>query len=177
MKLLIENWRKYLDEETKALEPIAGLDTSEGRQSSVDYFWDDGEEYIAPSEAEHEKDPATGMLRFQKKNRKNIGPWEKGGEVVTFEDPGGTDTFYFVIEGGRPVFYLATAPHKDGVSTGNVRKSGGAFRATDFYKWLLDQQGVIYSDTQQTPDGKKIWKWLKADLNVEQDGDRWRATK
>ena len=181
MKQLLENWRKYLDE-VEEIEPMPGLDTPAGRQASVDYFWDGGEGYIAPSGEDHEKNPVTGHPRFEKKNRRDIGSWEVAGlpmpgEIVTFEDPSGKDTFYFVVENEKPVFYVATEPYKDGVATGNVRKSGGGFKATDFYKWLVDQHGVIYSDTQQTPAGKKIWKWLKADLNVVEDGERERASK
>jgi len=31
----------------------------------------------------------------------------------------------------------------------------------------------------QSPGGRKIWKWLKSDdkVNVEEDGDRERATR
>jgi len=174
MKLLLENWRKYMDEAAKAMPAIPGLDTQSGRQGSVDYFWDGGRENV-----EDEKDPTTGYSRFQKINRKDGGAWE-GYQLVLFNDPTGRDTFYFLLDGETPIFYIGTQPHKDGVITGNVRKSGGGdFKATDFYKWLIDQHGAIYSDTMQSPDGKKIWKWLKADkeVNVEDVGDREKATR
>ena len=178
MKLLLENWRKYLDE-VEAIEAIPGTDTQSGRQGSIDYFWDGGREYVASSEEDHEIDEKTGYPRFEKINRKDGGNWN-GYQVVLFNDKTGRDTFYFLLDGETPIFYIGTQPHKDGVITGNVRKSGGDdFRATDFYKELIDRHGVIYSDTMQSPGGRKIWKWLKADdkVNVEEDGDRERATR
>ncbi len=86
MKLLLENWRKYLDE-VEAIEAIPGTDTQSGRQGSIDYFWDGGRENL-----EDEKDPATGYPRFKKINRKDGGNW-KGYQVVLFNDPTGRDTF------------------------------------------------------------------------------------
>ena len=178
MKLLLENWREYLDE-VEGMGSIPGMETQEGRQSSIDYFWDSGRENL-----EDEKDPATGWPRFKKINRKDGGNWE-GYQMVLFNDPDGRDTFYFLLDGETPIFYIGTEPHKDGVITGNVRKSGGDdFRATDFYKWLIDQHGVVYSDEIQSPEGReKIWDWLLVDddLNVElveeEDTPRFRATK
>ena len=163
IKLILENWRKYLDE-VEAMDSIPGMETQEGRQRSIDYFWDGGRENL-----EDEKDPATGYPRFKKINRKDAGNW-KGYQMVLFNDPSGRDTFYFLLDGETPIFYIGTEPHKDGMITGNVRKSGGNFRSTDFYKWLIDQHGVIYSDKIQSPEGRgKIWDWLLVDddLNVE----------
>jgi len=179
MKLLFENWRKYL-EEVEAIAAIPGTKTQEGRQNTINYFWDGGEEYVAPNEKEHEKDPTTGWPRFEKINRKDAGAHPKfGHQVVLFNDPAGRDTFYFLLDGETPIFFIATQPHKDGIITGNVRKAGGNFRTTDFYKWLIDKYGVVYSDTQQSPAGQKIWKWLEADpkINVEKEGNRKRATR
>jgi len=158
MRFIIENWRKYLEEAPEAIDAITGQGTPEGRQDSINYFWDNGEEYISD-----EGDYA----RFNKKNRRDIGPWSGPGEVVTFEDPSGETTFYFVVDAGRPTFYIAATPHEDGVAVGNVRKSGGGFRVTDFYKWLIERHGVLYSDTQQTPMGKKIWDRLSAEDGIE----------
>ena len=45
MKLLLENWRKYLDE-VEGMSPIPGMETQEGRQASIDYFWDGGRENL-----------------------------------------------------------------------------------------------------------------------------------
>jgi len=172
MKHLLENWRQYLDE-VEAIEAIPGMDTQSGRQGSIDYFWDGGRENL-----EDEKDPATGWPRFKKINRKDGGNWN-GYQVVLFNDPSERDTFYFLLNGETPIFYIATQPYKDGVITGNVRKSGGKFYTTDFYKWLVDQHGVIYSDTMQSPGGQKIWARLAEDpeISVEEDGERLRATK
>ena len=142
MKLLFENWRKYL-EEVEEIAPIPGTGTQEGRQGTINYFWDEGRENL-----EDEEDPATGWPRFKKTNRKDGGSWS-GYQVVLFNDPGGKDTFYFLLDGETPIFFIATEPHKDGVITGNVRKAGGNFRATDFYKYLIDKHGVVYSDTMQ----------------------------
>ena len=153
IKLLFENWRKYL-EEVEAIAAIPGTETQEGRQGTINYFWDEGQENL-----EDEKDPATGWPRFKKINRKDVGSHPKfGHQMVLFNDPGGRDTFYFLLDGETPIFFIATEPHKDGVITGNVRKAGGNFRATDFYKYLIDKHGAIYSDTIQSPGGQKIWR-------------------
>ena len=40
MRLLLENWREYLDEIDER-PPIPGLNTPKGKQDSVDYFWFD----------------------------------------------------------------------------------------------------------------------------------------
>ena len=45
MKLILENWRKYLDE-VEAMDSIPGMETQEGRQRSIDYFWDGGRENL-----------------------------------------------------------------------------------------------------------------------------------
>ena len=129
MKLLLENWRKYLDEAPKAIEAIPGTGTQAGRQGTIDYFWDGGKENL-----KDEKDPATGWSRFIKINRKEGGKW-KGYQVVLFNDATGRDTFYFLLDGETPIFYIATQPHKDGVITGNVRKSGGEdFKAAEAHE-------------------------------------------
>jgi hypothetical protein len=165
MKLILENWRNYLDE-VESMGVIPGTDTYEGKQNSIDYFWGWGKENLEDAS------------KFMKTNKQEIGAW-KGNPVITFTDPTGRDTFYFVLENEWPVFYIATEPHKEGIITGNVRKSGGNFRATDFYKWLVEQYGVVYSDTFQSPGGQKIWARLGEDpeINVEEDGDRLKATK
>jgi len=98
MKLLLENWRKYMDEATKGIGPIPGTETQAGRQKTIDYFWDGGRENL-----EDEKDPITGWDRFQKTNRKDGGNWE-GYQMVLFNDPTGRHTFYFLLDGGGAHF-------------------------------------------------------------------------
>ena len=88
MKLLLENWRKYLDE----VEAFDAITTSQDEiQQSLDYFYNEH----APS----------------KGKRKDLGSW-RGSQIVSFELPGG-DLFFFVVnEEDRPLMYVAVAPFR-----------------------------------------------------------------
>ena len=170
MKLLLENWRKYLDEIDKK-PPIPGLDTPKGKQDSVDYFW---------------FDHASNMEKEGKAEREQLENWG-GFQVIRFNLKGPTpEFFYFLMDGESPKAYVAVETYEDGIKVGNVRKSGDAgFHMSELYKWLMDQHGALYSDTTQTPAGQKIWSYLQKDpdLNVvEYDAQGgmmwgWKATR
>jgi len=159
MKLLMENWRGYIEE----CEEFPEITTDQGEiQKSLDYFYKEH----APSKGE----------------RSDAGQWE-GYNLVRF-DIGGGEVFYFLVDNEDvPKAYVALQPLEDGMQVGNVRKTTGGFRVTDLYKWLIDQYGILYSDSKQTTDGQKIWTRLKDDpeLSVEEGdlpaGACWRATK
>jgi len=160
MKLLLENWRGYL-EEVEAFDTIAT--TQEEVEQSLEYFY-------------REHGPKMGK-------RKELGEW-KGHKMVSFELPEG-DLFFFVVDSeDKPKAYIAIAPFRESYAVGNVRKTkGGGFYATDLYNWLIEKFGTLYSDKQQTEGGKGIWDRFPNKEQVpteKEDGEgkwRWRASK
>ena len=143
MKLLMEKWRRYLDE----VEDFPDITNDQAEiQKSLDYFY---------------KDHAPSMGKGKK-----IGQ-EFGYDIIRFNIEKG-HIFYFLVDSeDRAKAYVALRPLKDGMQVGNVRKTKGGFGIIEFYKWIIDQHGVLYSDTKQTRAGRKIWKDLKCDDDVE----------
>ena len=161
MKLLLENWRQYLDE-VEAFDDIAT--TPEQTQQSIDSFW-------GPS--------------FDKGKQKGEEEWDD--HRIIIYDKGG-DELHFVLKDGNPVAYVAVAPFRDGYAIGNVRKNTEDFFASDLYTWLVNKYGVLYSDKVQTTSGAKTWTRLpgaeKVDTSQEDGEDkkgkprwRWRLSK
>ena len=158
MKLLFENWREYIEE----CEVFPEISTDQGEiQQSLDYFYKEH----APSKGQRNE---AGQLF--------------GYNVVRYNLDGG-DILYFLVDNEDiPKAFVALNPLEDGMQVGNVRKTTGGFRVTDLYKWLIDQYGILYSDSKQTTDGQKIWTRLKDDpeLSVEEGdlsgGACYRAT-
>ena len=155
MKLLIENWRRFIDE----VEDFDTIATSQEEiQKSLDYFY-------------REHAPNKGK-------RKDLGDW-KGNKMVSFELPEG-DLLFFVVDGeDNPIAYLAVSPFRESYAVGNVRKAeGGDFYATDLYEWLSIKFGSLYSDKAQTDSGKGIWARFtnkeKVETEKEDGEDRWR---
>ena len=160
MKLLFENWRKYL----KEVERFPDIATSqEDIQKSLDYFY-------------QEHAPKIGQ-------RENLGDW-KGHTMVKFGLSNG-EAFFFVVDSEDSAkAYVAVEPFKEGYSVGNVRKTkGGGFYTTDLYKWLVNKFGSLYSDAKQTTAGEGIWRRLQRDPEIiveepsEETEMRWRASK
>lgn len=143
MKLIIENWRRYLGE----VEDFPDITDDQSEiQKSLNYFYN-----------EHAPSLAKG---------KKIGQ-EFGHDIVRF-DIGGGELFYFLVDSENiPKAYIALNPLEDGIQVGNVRKTRGGFRITDLYKWVIEQHGVLYSDTKQTTAGRKIWSKLGSLEDVE----------
>ena len=108
--------------------------------------------------------------------RKDVGSL-KGLDIVTFNN--GTNTLMFLVnKDDTAVFYVAYRPFGKGVVIGNVR-SNGTVRATEVYAYLVDNFGTLYSDTKQTPQGRKIWDNLAKfypNLSVIDVGNRLKAT-
>ena len=158
MKLLMENWREYLDE----VERFPDIATSQDEiQQSLDYFYQDH----APSKGQ----------------RKDLGDWN-GYNMVSFNLSGGDILFFAADEADRAKAYVGVTPFEDSYAVGNVRKTkGGGFYTTDLYKWLAEQFGSLYSDSKQTTAGESIWRRLQQDpeVNMEwlEDENRWRMTK
>ena len=72
---------------------------------------------------------------------------------------------WFLYDDGEPKLFIQFSDY-------NIRKTEGGFHASDFYKFLMEQEdinpnGILYSDSQQTPGGKSIWSKLNADSDVE----------
>ena len=160
MKLLLENWREYLEE----VERFPDIATSqEDIQQSLDYFY-------------QEHAPKMGQ-------REDLGDW-KGHAMVKFGLPNGEAFFFAVDNEDRAKAYVAVEPFKEGYSVGNVRKTkGSGFYTTDLYKWLVNKFGSLYSDSKQTTAGEGIWKRLQQDPEItvkepsEETAMRWRASK
>ena len=160
MKILLERWREYIEE----VERFPDIATSQDDiQKSLDYFY-------------QEHAPSKGQ-------REDLGEW-KGHNMVKFDLSGGDMLFFVVDKTDRAMAYIAVAPFIEGYAVGNVRKTkGSGFYTTDFYKWLVDRFGNLYSDSKQTTAGESIWARLQQDseVSVEEPSEetemRWRATK
>lgn len=154
MKLLLENWRKYI-KEVEAFDDIAT--TPEQIQQSIDWF------YTSP--------------KFDRGEKKGEESWN-GHVIITYGLPKG-DEFHFVVnKDGKPVAYVASAPFRDGHAVGNIRKNTKDFYATDLYNWMTNKYGVLYSDKAQTKDGAGIWERFpnkeKVETEKEDGKGRWR---
>ena len=81
---------------------------------------------------------------------------------------------WFLYDNGEPKLFVKFSGYGDpqGLQINNIRKTEGGFYASDFYKFLMEQEdinpnGILYSDSQQTPAGKAIWDKLATDPDVE----------
>jgi hypothetical protein len=84
---------------------------------------------------------------------------------------------WFLYDDGEPKLFVKFSGYGDpqspdyGLQINNIRKTEGGFHASDFYKFLMKQpinpNGILYSDSQQTPSGKAIWDRLSSDPDVE----------
>jgi hypothetical protein len=139
----MENWRKFISE----VEDFPDITNDQSEiQKSLNYFYKEH----APSKGQDQK----------------IGQ-EFGYDIIRF-DIGGGELFYFLVDSEDvPKAYIALHPLEDGMQVGNVRKTKGAFRITELYKWLIKQHGILYSDTKQTSAGQKIWANLKNEKDIK----------
>ena len=160
MKLLIENWRKYVNE----VEDFDDFATTQDEiQKSLDYFY-------------QEHAPRLG-------EPKELGDW-KGHKMVAFELPKGGILFFAVDSSGRAKAYVAVNPFRESYAIGTVRKAHTEprFSAAELYMWLAERfGGSLYSDKAQTTGGKSIWAKLnnKEKVPTEEDGEgkwRWKLT-
>ena len=159
MKLLMEQWRQYL-EEVEDFPDIAN--SQEEIQKSLDYFY-------------KEFSPTRGK-------RQDVGSWKNYNDynLVVFNTADGKH-FYVVDGEDRAKAYIAVEPFRDSYAVGNVRKVKGVdFRIADVYEMLVDKFGSLYSDKAQTGVGREIWDRLKQNLKVEEiptpeDGDKKRT--
>ena len=172
MKLLIENWRKYVNE----VEDFDDFATTQDEiQQSLDYFYQDHA-------------PRLGKP-------KELGDW-KGHKMVAFELPEGDILFFAVDSSDRAKAYVGVAPFRESYAIGTVRKAHTEprFSAAELYMWLAERfGGSLYSDKAQTTGGKSIWAKFpeleegkppppppyKEKVPTEEDGEgkwRWRLT-
>jgi hypothetical protein len=172
MKLLIENWRKYVNE----VEDFDDFATTQDEiQKSLDYFYN----CHAPSLGKP----------------KELGDWE-GHKMVAFELAEGGILFFAVDNSDRAKAYVAVNPFRESYAIGTVRKAHTEprFSAAELYMWLAERfGGSLYSDKAQTTGGKSIWAKFpeliegepppsppyKEKVPTEEDGKgkwRWRLT-
>jgi hypothetical protein len=152
MKLLMEQWKSYLDE-VEDFPDIAN--SQEEIQKSLDYFY-------------KEFSPTKGK-------RQDLGSW-KGYNLVMFDATPGKH-FYVVDDEDIAKAYIAVEPYEDGYAVGNARKTSGGFKISEFYEYLIQQLGTLYSDKAQTSAGRKIWKHIPhEEVPTKDGGTRLKAT-
>ena len=155
MKLLMEQWREYLEE----VEDFPDITNSQEEiQKSLDDF------YVCHSP--------------QKGKAQDLGSWKDYNDykIVMFDTLDGKH-FYVVDDEDRAKAYVAVEPYEDGYAIGNVRKTEGGFKVSEFYEWIIDELGTLYSDKAQTDDGRKIWDHIPhIEVPTEDGGTRLRAT-
>lgn len=108
---------------------------------------------------------------------KKIGKFQ-GHDIIQFSD---SETLLIFLVDGKdmPVFYAGLSKHKDSYAVENVR-STGQVKATEFYRYLINQYKKLYSGDHQTPQGRKIWQNLSRtypELEITDVGDRLMATQ
>ena len=152
MKTLMEQWKSYLDE----VEDFPDIASSQEEiQKSLNYFY--------------------GVHAPGKGTRKELGKW-KGYDLVMYDlSP---DRLYFLVSNDEPKAYVATSPFADGWAVGNARKTSGGFKISEFYEYLIQQLGILYSDKVQTSAGRKIWKHIPhEEVPTKDGGTRLKATR
>jgi len=168
MKLILENWRTYLDE-VEAFDDFAN--TPEKIEKSLQYYY-------------REHAPSSGK-------RKDFGEW-MGNQLAVFEAPENNMFFFVVDKNDSPLAYIAVAPFRESYAVGAMLKKPDekSFYQTDFYEKVMEVlgKGSLYSDSKQTTGGKGIWKRFpnkeKVDTEDEDGRDeedeprwRWRLSK
>ena len=157
MKTLMEQWKSYLDEVERWPDFAS---SQEEIQKNVNYFYYDH----AP----------------EKGTRKELGKWftDEGKEydLVMYDRP--PSRLYFLVSNDEPKAYVAISPFADGWAVGNVRKTSGGFKISEFYEYLIQQLGILYSDKAQTSAGRKIWKHIPhEEVPTKDGGTRLKATR
>jgi len=136
MKLLFENWRRYLNEWTA---PQYSMTTDTTLVPRVD---------TEPAPEEEDIGAFRGHQVFQGSTED---PWD-----------GVRHTYSVISNDGNTLAALQVVAHEEGVRVKYAKKEPNInFHMSEFYEWLLPHVGAIYSDPSQTPEGEKIWQHLK----------------
>tara|TARA_R110000744_G_scaffold38039_1_gene87087 strand:- start:87 stop:581 length:495 start_codon:yes stop_codon:yes gene_type:complete len=139
----------------------------------------EGPKEITPFKLSNTQDKiATQIEEFYAKKKRysgieEIGEWN-GYELRKIVGKFDKTHRWFLYDDGVPKLFVQFSDYGDpqGLQINNIRKTEGGFNASDFYKFLMEQQdinpnGILYSDSQQTPGGKSIWSQLDADPDIE----------
>ena len=139
----------------------------------------EGPKEITPFKLSNTQDKiATQIEEFYAKKKRysgieEIGEWN-GYELRKIVGKFDKTHRWFLYDDGVPKLFVQFSDYGDpqGLQINNIRKTEGGFNASDFYKFLMGQQdinpnGILYSDSQQTPGGKSIWSQLDADPDIE----------
>ena len=139
----------------------------------------EGPKELTPFKLSNTQDKiATQIEEFYAKKKRysgieEIGEW-KGYELRKIVGKFDKTHRWFLYDDGVPKLFIKFSDYGDpqGLQINNIRKTEGGFNASDFYKFLMEQQdinpnGILYSDSQQTPGGKSIWSQLDADPDIE----------
>jgi len=142
----------------------------------------EGPKELTPFKLSNTQDKIAKQIEefYAKKKRysgiEEIGEW-KGYELRKIVGKFDNTHRWFLYDDGEPKLFVKFSGYGDpqsseyGLQINNIRKTKGAegeFKASDFYKFLMEQEdinpnGILYSDSQQTPGGKEIWDRLRAD--------------
>ena len=139
----------------------------------------EGPKELTPFKLSNTQDKiATQIEEFYAKKKRysgieEIGEW-KGYELRKIVGKFDNTHRWFLYDDGEPKLFIKFSDYGDpqGLQINNIRKTEGGFNASDFYRFLMGQQdinpnGILYSDSQQTPGGKSIWSQLDADPDIE----------
>ena len=139
----------------------------------------EGPKEITPFKLSNTQDKIAKQIEefYAKKKRysgiEEIGEW-KGYELRKIVGKFDKTHRWFLYDDGEPKLFIKFSDYGDpqGLQINNIRKTEGGFNASDFYKFLMEQtdinpNGILYSDSQQTPAGASIWIHLDKDPDIE----------
>ena len=165
MKLLMEQWRGYLEEVDvdNFSKPLTTLEIDDQVQKMIEILRQ------AQDKGEHAGfSNVNGPLSYAHKL--------KGFDIEIFEymKNGEDKKIYFLKEKDKYTFYFATKemeikPFPKGKQVTMIYNASSNIKAHEVYKHLLSNYPypVIYSDKTQTLGGAKIWDSLKGDKDIE----------
>ena len=132
MKLILENWRKYIDE----IEERPSLQDDPKKDSIEMVLWaKEGADKVSTEKVEYD------------------------GLQIQIANMGDHTRLIAHLENGQPVGYVAIEPFKDGVKIGTLavgKQYQGKGVAKRIYDYII-QNHDLYSGDSQTPESKGLW--------------------
>ena len=139
MKLLLENWRKYVNEQPRSVPSFA---KGAQRQEEILNYYSRWKESLQD----------TG---------------EKFDNYNIFSHDAGDGIVYFLINSeGIPKLYLFLDGKNHTVDPVMKAEDAKDIWTSKFYKHLMKKHGFIVSGTDQSPDSQKIWARFDSDDTV-----------
>ena len=156
MKLLLENWRGYLEEQPRSMDSfVSGTE----RQESVNSYWERWAQVVRDT---GEAISVPGSY--------NVFSGKVGQEGVVY---------FLVNQEGIPKLYLFLEKPRYTVDPVVKAEDAKDIHTSKFYKYLIDKHGFVSSGTDQTPYSQELWSRLESDpeIEVEIHDDQKRAFK